>query len=84
MKTPTLPCRNLHGTKAEALQNDYIRAMELLREATEKFNRIEFNPRDYLSWQEFSKAADERNQCRNYLLHVHDYLEAVAISLNDL
>jgi hypothetical protein len=81
MKT-SLPVKTLHGSDWQALQNDYIRAMNKLRDAMEAVAFIEIHSRDYATFNDFSKARDEWYQALNSLSAVHDYLEESAIHLN--
>lgn len=78
----TFPVSNLHGTGAQRLQDDYVKAMDAVHQAQMAFCSIEFHARDYASMEDFQKAKHERNRMYTELVNVYMYLTDIAESLN--
>lgn len=78
----TTPVINLHGTGAQRLQDEYIKAMDAVGHAMNEFRNIEFNARDYESFESFEIAKKERNLNFQKLYEVYMDLEKIAESLN--
>jgi hypothetical protein len=76
--TLTMPFFHLNGSSAERLTEGYSSAYERLNEFVNYFNEIEFHPRDYypLGDGEWLKAFKERDQIRNKISEIRQYLEA--------
>lgn len=81
MNTNIYPIKTLHGTNQESLQNDYVNAMDKVREAIDSFRAIEFNARDYNS-ENFRQAKEDRNKQLLNLEQVFLYLEDIASNIN--
>jgi hypothetical protein len=72
----TPPTVHLNGTSHRELYNGYEEAYHAVRAAQEAFNFIEFNARDYYVQGDdaFTKARDHRNEQRQALAQVEEYL----------
>lgn len=79
----TAPTVHLNGTGYKDLWNGYEAAYEAVRAAQAAISNIEFNARDYYvqDADAFSKARDHRNEQRQALAQVEEYLLEHLLSL---
>lgn len=72
----TAPTVHLNGTSHRELYNGYEEAYHAVRAAQEAISNIEFNARDYYVQGDnaFTKARDHRNEQRQALAQVEEYL----------
>lgn len=79
----TPPTIHLNGTSPQELWTGYEAAYDAVRAAQEALGNIEFNARDYYvqSDDAFSKARDHRNEQRQSLAQVEEYLLQHLLSL---
>jgi hypothetical protein len=79
----TPPTVHLNGTSAKDLWAGYEAAYEAVRAAQEAIRKIEFNARDYYvqDADAFTKARDHRNEQRQALAQVEEYLLQHLLSL---
>jgi len=81
----TLPSIHLNGTSRVTLLDGYLHAYQLLCQASDALNSVEFNARDYYvqgpdAW---SRATTERDAMRHHIRRLKEYLEAHLIHLSD-
>ena len=81
-KSFILPIKNLHGSNFESLQEEYINAMDSVRNSIDAISKIDFNSRDYSDMNQFQSAKKQRMEMISNLQNVFEYLEAIAIELN--
>ena len=81
MENIITPIKTLHGTSAESLLNDYFAAMSAVNTAKQKFLRIEFNARDYATFELFCEAKAQRIDAYTKLEQVERYLETIVESI---
>jgi hypothetical protein len=81
MENIITPIKTLHGTNADSLQDDYINALNGIRIAKNRFLRIEFNARDYASFELFREAKSQRIDAYIKLEEVERYLETIVESI---
>jgi hypothetical protein len=81
--TITPPTIHLNGTSAKDLWAGYEEAYDAVRAAQEALGKIEFNARDYYvqDADAFTKARDHRNEQRQVLAQVEEYLLQHLLSL---
>jgi hypothetical protein len=81
--TITPPTIHLNGTSAKDLWVGYEAAYDAVRAAQEALGKIEFNARDYYvqDADAFTKARDHRNEQRQALAQVEEYLLQHLLSL---
>jgi len=81
--TITSPTIHLNGTSAKDLWQGYEAAYDAVRAAQEALGKIEFNARDYYvqDADAFTKARDHRNEQRQALANVEEYLLQHLLSL---
>lgn len=77
-----LPIKSLHSSNFETLQNEYITAMDSIRNSIESIMKIDFNSRDYASMIEYQSAKKQRIEMLEKMNEVYEYLETIAIALN--
>jgi len=77
------PTIHLNGTSAKDLWVGYEAAYDAVRAAQEALGKIEFNARDYYvqDADAFTKARDHRNEQRQALAQVEEYLIQHLLSL---
>jgi len=81
MENYVLPIKTLHGTKPESLLQDYLNAIDAMRTLQQKFNSIEFNARDYVTFDAYCKAREQRIDEYLKLVEVEAYLNTIAESI---
>lgn len=81
----TAPTVHLNGTSHKDLYAGYEAAYHAVRAAQEAIGNIEFNARDYYVQDSdaFTKARDHRNEQRQALAQVEDYLLQHLLSLQE-
>lgn len=80
------PIIHTNGTGAKTLLEDYRAAFTAIREAIEKFERIEFNARDYYVSREpdaFMRARAARQHVFNQLKEAKVYCLAHAMTASE-
>jgi hypothetical protein len=79
----TPPTIHLNGTSAKDLWAGYEAAYDAVRAAQEALGKIEFNARDYYvqDADAFTNARDHRNEQRQALAQVEEYLLQHLLSL---
>lgn len=79
----TAPTIHLNGTGYKDLWAGYEAAYEAVRAAQEALGKIEFNARDYYVQgnEAWGKARDHRNEQRQALANVEEYLLQHLLSL---
>jgi predicted translin family RNA/ssDNA-binding protein len=80
----TFPLIHLNGNSRESLRDEYINARRDLQKAINSFYAIDFHARNYYplppgSWE---RATAERDEMREALHKVHNYLEQHVEHLN--
>jgi hypothetical protein len=79
----TAPTVHLNGTGYKDLWTGYEAAYEAIRAAQDALGKIEFNSRDYYVQgpEAWGKAQDHRNEQRQVLANVEEYLLQHLLSL---
>jgi hypothetical protein len=81
----TLPTIHLNGTSRQELLDDYLQALNTVRDAIKALDKIEFNARDYYVQgpNAFEHAREERQAQYSHLWAVKLELEAIAVHISD-
>jgi len=86
MSDPINPFVHLNGSGKKLLTESYDAANDALYEFILKWERVEFNARDYYVHGDpaaFERAALERHRLNQNISDVRDYLSRILISLDE-
>jgi hypothetical protein len=78
-----IPLIHLNGNSKESLEGQYEAADAALWEAVDKFNSIEFHPRDYYPLPEgsWNQALIERQEIAQAFKKIQDYIQEIRMGI---